>query len=47
MKMKKGELAKVYLPYFLAFGETGAPPKVPPYANLIMEIELLDIRKPD
>lgn len=47
MKMKKGELAKVYLPYFLAFGETGAPPKVPPYANMIMELEVLDIRKPE
>jgi FKBP-type peptidyl-prolyl cis-trans isomerase len=46
MKMKKGERAVVYLPYFLAFGEAGAPPKVPPYTNLIMELEILEIRKP-
>ncbi len=46
MKMKKGELALVYLPYFLGFGEAGAPPKVPPYTNLIMELEILEIRKP-
>ena len=46
MKMKKGEKAMVYLPYFLAFGTAGQPPAVPPYANLMMEVELLDIRKP-
>jgi FKBP-type peptidyl-prolyl cis-trans isomerase FkpA len=46
VKMKKGEKAMVYLPYFLAFGESGIPPKIPPYANIMMEIELLDIRKP-
>lgn len=46
MKMKKGEVAAVYLPYFLAFGEAGAPPNVPPYSNLIMELEILEIRKP-
>jgi len=46
VKMKKGEKAMVYLPYFLAFGESGIPPKIPPYANIMMELELLDIRKP-
>ena len=46
MKMKKGEKATVYLPYFLAFGEAGQPPRIPPYANLMMELELLEIRKP-
>lgn len=46
MKMKKGEKAMVYVPYFLAFGEAGLPPKIPPYANLVIEVELLDVRKP-
>jgi FKBP-type peptidyl-prolyl cis-trans isomerase len=45
-KMKKGEKAMIYLPYFLAFGESGMPPKIPPYANIMMEVELLDVRKP-
>jgi FKBP-type peptidyl-prolyl cis-trans isomerase len=46
MKMKKGEIAMVYLPYFLAFGEEGRPPLIPPYSNLIMEVEILEIKKP-
>ncbi|MCG9912451.1 MAG: FKBP-type peptidyl-prolyl cis-trans isomerase [Flavobacteriales bacterium] len=46
MKMKKGEIAMVYLPYFLAFGEEGQPPLIPPYSNLIMEVEILEIKKP-
>lgn len=46
MKMKKGEKAMIYLPYFLAFGESGLPPKVAPYSNIMMEVELLEIRKP-
>lgn len=46
VKMKKGEKARVYLPYFLAFGETGQSPKIPPYANLVMVLEVIDIQKP-
>lgn len=46
VKMRKGGKAMVYLPHFLAFGESGIPPKVPPYANITMELELVDIRKP-
>lgn len=46
VKMKKGEKAMVYLPYFLAFGERGDGGKVPPYANLVIEMELLEVRKP-
>lgn len=46
VKMKKGEKALIYLPYFLAFGEMGLDAKVPPYANLIIEMELLEVRKP-
>lgn len=46
VKMRKGEKAVIYLPYFLAFGEAGQAPKVPPYANLIIEMELLEVRKP-
>lgn len=46
VKMKKGEKAMIYLPYFLAFGEVGYEPKVPPYSNLIIEMELLEVRKP-
>lgn len=44
VKMKKGEKATVYLPYFLAFGEAGLPPNIPPYTNIMMELELLDLK---
>lgn len=46
MKMKKGEKANIYLPFFLAFGEEGVPPRIPPFTNIMMELELLDYRKP-
>lgn len=43
MKMNEGEKAKIYIPYFLAFGEYSQASKIPPYANIIMELELIQI----
>ncbi|KAJ3107849.1 hypothetical protein HDU97_003197 [Phlyctochytrium planicorne] len=39
--MKKGELARVTLKPEYAYGEAGAPPKIPPNATLEFDIELL------
>ena len=42
--MDKGAKAKVVLPFYLAYDDMqGAP--VPPYSNLVFELELIDIDK--
>jgi cyclophilin family peptidyl-prolyl cis-trans isomerase len=40
-----GSKVKIFIPYFLGYGENGRPPRIPPYADLIFDIEVLDIKK--
>lgn len=42
-KMKVGGRARVVCPPALAYGDRGAPPRIPPGATLVFEIELLGI----
>jgi len=44
MQMHKGERRTIVLPHYLAYGVTGNPPHIPPYATLIFELELLDFK---
>lgn len=39
----KGGKGKVFIPAMLGYGQNGQPPMIPQYANLIFEIEVLDV----
>lgn len=41
--MQKGDKWVLYIPYTLAYGERGAGKDIPPFSNLIFEVELLEI----
>ena len=43
-QMKKGEKFRLLVPYPLAYGDKGYPGAIPPKANLIFDVELMDIQ---
>jgi FKBP-type peptidyl-prolyl cis-trans isomerase len=44
LDMKKGEKRTLIIPHWLGYGTVGSPPKIPSYATLVFEVELVDVR---
>lgn len=42
--MGEGDKWKLYIPYNLAYGERGSPPKIPGYSVLVFEIEIHKVK---
>ena len=42
--MKKGGKRKLTIPSEMGYGKSGSPPKIPPDATLVFDIELLEIK---
>eukprot|EP00595_Chromulina_sp_UTEXLB2642_P000236 CAMPEP_0196762976 /NCGR_PEP_ID=MMETSP1095-20130614/3149_1 /TAXON_ID=96789 ORGANISM="Chromulina nebulosa, Strain UTEXLB2642" /NCGR_SAMPLE_ID=MMETSP1095 /ASSEMBLY_ACC=CAM_ASM_000446 /LENGTH=179 /DNA_ID=CAMNT_0042115181 /DNA_START=45 /DNA_END=587 /DNA_ORIENTATION=- len=42
--MGEGDKWKLYIPYDLAYGERGSPPKIPPFSPLVFEIEIHKVK---
>jgi FKBP-type peptidyl-prolyl cis-trans isomerase FkpA len=43
MQLKKGDKATIYIPSALAYGKNGNPPKINPDANLVFDIDIVDV----
>ena len=41
--MVEGDKWKLHIPFALAYGESGSPPKIPGYSTLVFDIELLKV----
>lgn len=44
LNMKIGDKARVFIPYYLGYGDTGRAPVIPPKTNLVFDIELVSIK---
>lgn len=43
--LKKGGKAKLIIPYYQAYGAQGRPGAIPPYSDLVFDIEVVDVKE--
>lgn len=43
--LKKGGKAKLIIPYYQAYGANGRPGAIPPYSDLVFDIEIVDVKE--
>ena len=41
--MKAGTKARLIIPWIMAYGASGRPPKIPPKADLAFDVELVEV----
>jgi FKBP-type peptidyl-prolyl cis-trans isomerase len=41
-----GGKAKLFIPYFQAYGKGGRPGAIPPYSDLVFDIEVISVEAP-
>ena len=42
--MSAGDKLRLVIPYYLAYGESGRAPMIPAKAELIFDVELVDVK---
>jgi cyclophilin family peptidyl-prolyl cis-trans isomerase len=45
LNMKIGDRARVFIPYYLGYGEAGRPPVIPGKTNLVFDVQLTSIKE--
>lgn len=42
--MKEGDKWRIFVPYYLGYGDKGSPPSIPEFSTLIFDIELIKVK---